>query len=248
MLREDRSLDEKATEIKAQGYFLRSAPKFAETEIVGDTVDGKIQVNNRQILVRELRSRDQTGFYIARHNDSTSTSTTSFALQIDTHLGPALINSTLNGREAKVFVSNYHLPFRGKSNEKFFIRYTSAALFWAGRVEDREIYILHGKLGQIYDIEMFWPEGAPQVVQHECHQAEMITSLQLSTFTLNILPLCSGVTSIGTSQRLLLFFDTELLPFLWAPQLLIPGPLRPLSSDNSIVVYWAASSAYCRNR
>jgi hypothetical protein len=54
--------------------FLRSAPEFYKTDVVGNSTSGSVAVSNPAAFVTELRNPDtNAGFYIARQTYSPST-------------------------------------------------------------------------------------------------------------------------------------------------------------------------------
>lgn len=71
---EDRSLNEKYTELKRQSLFLRSSIDFYKTDIVGDSHTREYcKGPNESGFVTELRNRDNgAGYYILRATNSTS--------------------------------------------------------------------------------------------------------------------------------------------------------------------------------
>jgi hypothetical protein len=74
---EDRTLNEKYTELKRQSFFLRSSNQFYQTEVVGDSKrdpDYFVGEDSDSAFVTELRNPTSgAGFYIVRALDSTST-------------------------------------------------------------------------------------------------------------------------------------------------------------------------------
>jgi hypothetical protein len=70
---EARLLTDKYAEIKAQGLFLRSAPDFASTHIVGNSSTHAVSVDNDDVFVTLLRGDRGTGYYVVRQFDARST-------------------------------------------------------------------------------------------------------------------------------------------------------------------------------
>ncbi|KAH9053098.1 glycoside hydrolase family 35 protein [Lactarius vividus] len=116
---ESREITTKFTELKAQGLFLRSSPEFLKTERVGNSTSGPCQVTNPTAFVTFLKNPDTgTGFWIARQTNSSSTALTAFNLTVTTSAGTVTIpravpNITLNGRQSKVIVTDYHYGTSG---------------------------------------------------------------------------------------------------------------------------------------
>ena len=71
---ENRSLRDKFGELKLQAHFLRSSPEFYKTNWIADSSTGFTGSSSSAAFVTFLQNPDtQTGFYIARQTDSTST-------------------------------------------------------------------------------------------------------------------------------------------------------------------------------
>ncbi|KAI6113990.1 glycoside hydrolase family 35 protein [Pisolithus sp. B1] len=82
---ENRQLTTKYLELKRQGLFLRSSPEFYKTDHIGDTTISALAATGSFVHITILCNPDTgASFYIVRHNDSTSTSTVDFKMNITT--------------------------------------------------------------------------------------------------------------------------------------------------------------------
>ena len=75
-IRESRALSPKFDELKRQALFIRSSPVFRKTDWIGETSTGIVGVaaNGAAAFITLLRNPDtQTGFFIARQSNSSST-------------------------------------------------------------------------------------------------------------------------------------------------------------------------------
>ncbi len=71
---EARQLTTKYDELKRQGLFVRSSPEFYKTDWIADSSTGLSIMSSDAVFATYLFNPDtQAGFYIIRHNDSTST-------------------------------------------------------------------------------------------------------------------------------------------------------------------------------
>ncbi|KAH9815868.1 family 35 glycoside hydrolase [Melampsora americana] len=107
---EDRTLNEKFTELKRQSLFLRSTKDFYMTDIVSDSHKKIYCIGQDESgFVTELRNRDTgAAFYILRATDSTSNRFTVCTLRVLTSAGPIeLPTVVLRPRRSKILVTDY---------------------------------------------------------------------------------------------------------------------------------------------
>ncbi|CAE6498012.1 unnamed protein product [Rhizoctonia solani] len=144
-LRENRRLSTKYTEFKKQGLFLRSAPEFYKTDVVGNSTSGAVTVSDSAAFVTELRNPDtNAGFYVARQTYSPSTAKLVFKLTVKASSGSIPVQVTLDGRQSKVIVTDFAF---GSSRAL----YSTAAVFFAGKLNGRDVLFLHGDAGVVTD-------------------------------------------------------------------------------------------------
>ncbi|KAK0448411.1 glycoside hydrolase family 35 protein [Desarmillaria tabescens] len=99
--------------LKRQGLFVRSSPEFYKTDWIADSSTGLSILSSDTVFATYLLNPDtQSGFYIVRHNDSTSTDITDFKINVATAEGdlqiPIVASAViLGGRQSKVIVTNY---------------------------------------------------------------------------------------------------------------------------------------------
>lgn len=107
---EDRTLNEKYTELKRQSFFLRSSKDFYKTDIISDSHNKTYCVgDNESGFVTELRNRDTgAAFYVLRATNSTSNQFTVCTLSILTSAGAIQLPTiVLRPRRSKVLVTDY---------------------------------------------------------------------------------------------------------------------------------------------
>ncbi|KAJ5832920.1 beta-galactosidase B [Penicillium riverlandense] len=106
---EDRSLRDSFFELKNLALFTRVAYDLRKTDRIAS---GTNYTTNPLILATELRNPDNgAGFYVVRHNDSTSSTPVTFKIQLDTSVGRVTVPAhesemTLSGHIAKILVTD----------------------------------------------------------------------------------------------------------------------------------------------
>ncbi|KAH9013372.1 glycoside hydrolase family 35 protein [Lactarius hengduanensis] len=216
---ESREITTKFTELKAQGLFLRSSPEFLKTERVGNSTSGPCQVTNPAAFVTFLKNPDTgTGFWIARQTNSSSTALTAFNLTVTTSVGTVTIpqavpNITLNGRQSKVIVTDYHYGTSG------FVLWSTAPVFFAGYIGNRDVLYITADSGEPSElalshsdaVDFEFPDGVLEggpfaVVDTETSLVLVSTSLTAGTFFAPVLDGTGPHASfwqIGTNSTLL---------------------------------------------
>ncbi|KAH9009703.1 glycoside hydrolase family 35 protein [Lactarius pseudohatsudake] len=216
---ESREITTKFTELKAQGLFLRSSPEFLKTERVGNSTSGPCQVTNPAAFVTFLKNPDTgTGFWIARQTNSSSTALTAFNLTVTTSAGTVTIpqavpSITLNGRQSKVIVTDYHYGTSG------FVLWSTAPVFFAGYIGNRDVLYITADGGEPSElalshsgaVDFKFPDGVPEggpfaVVDTETSLVLVSTSLTAGTFFAPVLDGTGPHASfwqIGTNSTLL---------------------------------------------
>ncbi|KAJ7069972.1 glycoside hydrolase family 35 protein [Mycena amicta] len=108
-INENRVANAKMNEMKLQGLFLRVSRDLLGASLLAN---GTTATTSGLMHTAELRNLETgAGFYVLRHNDSTSTALTTTQVTVQTSLGPLLIPKTgvltFNGRDSKIVVTNY---------------------------------------------------------------------------------------------------------------------------------------------
>ncbi|KAI0079138.1 hypothetical protein K474DRAFT_1592617 [Panus rudis PR-1116 ss-1] len=217
-IRENRALTSKYDEMKRQNFFIRSSPQFRKTDWIGDSSTGipNAVVNGPQAFVTLLENSDSgTRFYIARQNDSTSKDHIEFALKIYNSAGTLTLPQTfssiaINGRQSKVIVTGY--AFGANSH----LSYSTAAIFFAGKIGERDILCLTGDADQSHEFSLnISGKNGIRTSQSNVR----FTSKQGSIIT-TIHPGERGLTTIWESDgQLILFSDPVTAATFWSPVL-----------------------------
>ncbi|TFK34230.1 glycoside hydrolase family 35 protein [Crucibulum laeve] len=243
---ESRALTTKYDEIKRQGLFLRSSPEFHKTDWIGDSSTGTVTSSNPAAFITLLQNPDtHAAFYVARQNDSTSTATTTFKLNVTSPAGalqlplvmPAI---TLGGRESKVFVTGYTFGASSK------LLYSTTDIFYAGTIDGRDILFLHGNSAQDHEAALLFvgkPTQTHPTISPLVKFTTNSTSLaQNGTTIVSFLAGIEGLVTVWDSDKqLVLFADSETAATFWSP--VIAGkstdPLRNfwgLGTNQSVLV------------
>ncbi|KAG0150443.1 hypothetical protein CROQUDRAFT_652372 [Cronartium quercuum f. sp. fusiforme G11] len=144
---EDRTLNEKFTELKRQSLFLRSSKDFYKTDIIGDSSTRKYCMGiNESGFVTELRNKDNgAGYYILRAQDSTSLESTTCTLQVLTSLGSIKLPTiTLPPRRSKLLVTDYSTTSLSSPDRTSSIQltYTTSNVLLSAHIGGHEVLYL----------------------------------------------------------------------------------------------------------
>ncbi|KAF4577239.1 hypothetical protein EYR36_005226 [Pleurotus pulmonarius] len=214
-IQESRQLTSKFDELKRQGLFLRSSPELFKTDWVGDTSTGATSTTSAAAFATLLRNPDtESGFYILRQADVTSTTVVNFKLNALTSAGNILVPSvasaiTLDGRQSKVVVTDYAW---GSSR----LLYSTAQIFFAGTIDGRDVLFLFGDSTQEHELVLTL-SGTPRGTKPPSSTVRFTKSLSWRT-TISFL---SGIEKLITvwdsDKQLVLFSDTATAATFWAP-------------------------------
>lgn len=236
---ESRELTLKYDELKRQSLFLRSSPSFYKTDWIADSSIGFNISTTSSVYVTLLQNPDDgASFYIVRHNDSTSTEKVDFRLTVQTSDGELQIpivasNVSLAGRQSKVLVTDYPV------GSSFSLLYSTAQIFFAGTIGERNVLVIHGNSNQEHELAYFGPPAKPSSSKIK---VATNTSLKGSPTIVTILTGFKGqIPIIDSPSFLLLHLDSDTVATFWAPTLAgeVNDPLRNywrLGTNHSILV------------
>ncbi|KAF4569577.1 hypothetical protein EYR40_008555 [Pleurotus pulmonarius] len=138
----------KMNEMRLQGLFLRVSRDLLAANLVAN---GTNFTTSPIMYAAELRNpQTQAGFYMVRHNDSTSTALTTTQLNVTTSRGSLLIPKvgqlTFNGRDAKILVTDYTFG----SKETKILYSTTEIMTWTsiGATDYILVYAAPGETGE----------------------------------------------------------------------------------------------------
>ncbi|KAL1751658.1 glycoside hydrolase family 35 protein [Schizophyllum commune] len=237
---EDRMLTSKYDELKRQAMFLRSTPDFYKTDWVADSDTGLAVTSSPAVYATLLENPDSHArYYVLRHNDSTTTAVTDFALAIQTSGGnfnlPLVASSiTLGGRQSKLVVTDYAF---GDSK----VVYSTAQVFFAGKIDGRDVLFLHGDAAQEHELALQLT-GTPNKIRAEANSRIIKTPLAslvdvdeedtdnldstTTSSTTTIITFLRGISGLITvydsDTQLVLFADSPTAATFWAPTLAGP--------------------------
>lgn len=140
-------------------------------------------------------------------------------MTVDTDLGELdlpLFNDNLSlvGRQSRVITTDYTF---GKGSK---VLQTNAQIFFAGSIDDRDVLIVYGDVGQSHEVSLYaTAPGEARVQESDLIKVNEGTAKdgQVMT-TVTLLPGIEGlVTIFDTPDRLVMFLDTEMAGTFWAP-------------------------------
>jgi Beta-galactosidase, domain 2/Beta-galactosidase, domain 3 len=169
--------------------------------------------------------------------------TVEYRLTVDSEIGqldlPLFFDSlSLVGRQSRVIITDYTF---GKGTT---VMQTSAQIFFAGSIDDRDVLIVYGDKGQSHEVSIYSSAPGGARVQNSDSikvNEETAQNGQVMT-TVTLLPGIEGlVTLFDTPDRLIMFLDTEMAGTFWAPAIAGPAedPFRHfwgIGTNESIIV------------
>ncbi|KAF7311208.1 BetaGal-dom2 domain-containing protein [Mycena kentingensis (nom. inval.)] len=231
---ESRALTPKYDELKLQGMFIRSSPEFTKTDWVTDSRTGlEDAVDNPEAFVTLLRNPDSgAGFWIVRQKNSTSTAKIDFRLRTPELTIPLAASSiTLSGRESKTIVTDYHV------GEKSMLAYSTARVFFAGMIGERDVLLLHGQSDQAHEFAMHMT-GTPNPWVRSPRRGMVACESDLGIGTVVTFLPGSGARGLvivhDSDTQLVMFADSETVATFWAPTLAPPSSSAPFENFWSI--------------
>ncbi|KAF9220869.1 glycoside hydrolase family 35 protein [Gyrodon lividus] len=224
---ENRELTMKYPELKREGLFLRSSPEFYKTDYIGNSTSDAVTITNSSAFVTLLANPDtSTSFYIARQNDSISTATTRFKLNVTTSTGsfqiPRVASAiTLSGRQSKVIVTDYSF---GLSK----VLYSTAQVLYAGQIGGRDVLFLYGDYSQEHEVALVLT-GTPRF---QAQSASISSTSADGVTTITFLAGIDGLVTVwDSSAQLILYSDTVTAGTFWSPEI-------PSSESGDFANYW----------
>ncbi|SJL18215.1 uncharacterized protein ARMOST_21793 [Armillaria ostoyae] len=216
---EARQLTTRYDALKGRGLFVRSPPEFYKTDWIADSSTGLSILSSGAVFATYLLNPDtQAGFYIVRHNDSTSTDITDFQIPI---IASAV---TLNGRQSKVIVTNYAFGSSG-------LLYSTTSIFFSGIIDGRDVLFIYGDTSQEHEIALsltgrsFRKDYDTSSFRATLTPSSVITIFSFPTGTQGL------VMVYDSDSQLVLFADSDTITTFWAP--VIPG-----DTSDSLRNFW----------
>ncbi|KAF7299197.1 Beta-galactosidase [Mycena indigotica] len=213
-INENRIANAKMNEMRLQGLFLR-----VSRDLLGATLlaNGTNYTTTPLMHTAELINLETgAGFYVLRHNDSTSTALTTTQVTVQTSLGSLVIPRTgvltFNGRESKIIVTNYVF---GQSQ--------STILYSTAEIDGIDYVILYAPTGQSGETAFRLP-SAPTVIP-SIPAAGIASSFVNGTLTLNYVLNGSSFVSIteGQTKIVAIILDKASANRWHAPIIATPG-------------------------
>ncbi|OCT47613.1 putative beta-galactosidase A [Cladophialophora carrionii] len=226
---ENRQVDrQKYSEIKLLANFVKASPAYL-TATPQELNTTSVFTDTSDLKVTSLTSDGSaTTFYIVRHYNCSSLSSTSYRLLLPTSIGnltiPQLGGSlTLGGRDSKVHAADYDL---GGTN----LLYSTAEIFTWKIFGDRTVLIVYGDEGEHHELAVT-TLSAPSVIEGE---PSTITTNQTGSTAIiawDTSPI-RRVVQVGQCEIYLL--DKSSAYDYWVPEVSGSGASSPFTTTESI--------------
>ncbi|RYP72146.1 hypothetical protein DL771_004380 [Monosporascus sp. 5C6A] len=159
-IRENRIIDrEKYTEAKLIATFITPSPAYLDA--TPGALTNTSYANTPELSTTPVFGKNNTTFYVTRHNSYESLAETPYTLTVPTSAGNVTIpqlggSLTLNGRDAKIHVTDYDV---GGIN----LTYSSADIYTHGRTGSKRVLLLYGGEGETHELAFSVKLGRPTV-------------------------------------------------------------------------------------
>lgn len=137
----------KYSELKLLGNFA----KVSESYLVATpgTLSTGVYTDTAELTTTPLTGNNSASYYVVRHSDYTSQSSTNYKLKVPTSAGNVTVPQlggqlTLNGRDSKIHVVDYDVAGTN-------VLYSSAEVFTWKKFEDGKVLVLYGGNGEHHE-------------------------------------------------------------------------------------------------
>ncbi|KAK7061407.1 beta-galactosidase [Favolaschia claudopus] len=149
---EDRTLREKAYELKLQANFRSVSPAFLTSQPMNLFANQGSFTGNQALKTTQILDvvGNATGFYIVRQTDVSTNAAQTYTLTLSTSIGTLTIPTiggetlTLNGKDSKIHVVDY---VSGSTN----ILYSTGEIMTCATIDGRDILVVYGNAGELHE-------------------------------------------------------------------------------------------------
>ncbi|CAK5262479.1 unnamed protein product [Mycena citricolor] len=228
---EDRTLREKAYELKLQAYFRAASPAFLTTRPMNIGASQGSFTGNQALKTTQVLDvvGNKTGFYVVRQTDASVHDVQTYTLTLPTSFGnitiPALGGSLqLHGKDSKIAVVDY---IAGSTT---LVYSTGEVLTWA-TIDNRDVIILYGNAGELHETAFKTTAGKVAVVSGsgkiKTKAASDLLTVQYTT---------TGQTVLEIGNTLVYIVDRVNAYEFWVLHPPTSGDFAAYSTENPIIV------------
>jgi hypothetical protein len=172
-----------------------------------------------------------TTFYVTRHSDYTSTSSTPYNFTVSTSLGDVTIPQlggtlTLQGRDSKIHVTDYDV-------DGINLIYSSADIYTHSKTGDKRVLVLYGLGGEAHELALSSKLGGPTIegdtatVNIETRNSSVVVQWEVTE--------TRKVLHYGSNLDVYLLWRNDVFNY-WVLQLEAPSPVGNYSSSTKETV------------
>ncbi|KAB8229654.1 glycoside hydrolase family 35 protein [Aspergillus alliaceus] len=222
---------EKYSELKLQANFLQASPAYLTTRPENGSIG--IYSDTRDILITRLAG-SQTSFYIVRHRDLTSSSSTPYNLKVKTSVGKLTLPQmggllSLNGRDSKFHVTDYDVGGMR-------LIYSTAEIFSWKKADSRSVLLLYGGENELHEFALPASVGSPLI---EGYGVKVSVSGLMTVVQWRVDPSSRRVVKFNNGLEVYLLWRNEAYKY-WVLDLPAIDPLglyvSPSRVTNSVIV------------
>ncbi|KAJ7067978.1 glycoside hydrolase family 35 protein [Mycena amicta] len=231
---EDRTLREKAYELKLQAYFRAVSPAFLTSRPTNIFATQGSFTGNQALKTTQVLDAvgNKTGFYVVRPTDVSLNELQTYTLTLPTSIGQLVIPTiggslVLNGKDSKIHVVDYTA---GSSTILFS---TGEILTWA-TIDSRDVIFVYGNAGELHETAFKFTTSVPTA--SVVSGSGQIKTKLLGSNTLALQYTTSGQTVVKVGNILLYILDRANAYELWVLHPATSGPFARFGNQNPILV------------
>ncbi|KAJ7087201.1 glycoside hydrolase family 35 protein [Mycena belliarum] len=238
---EDRTLREKAYELKLQALFRAASPAFLTSRPTNVRAAQGAFTGNPALKTTQVLDvvGGKTGFYVVRQTDASTTALQAYTLTLPTSVGNLTIPTlggtlALDGRDSKIHVVDYAA---GSTN----ILYSTGEILTWATIDERDVILVYGNTGELHETAFTFASASP------IPRATVVSGPGSSTLKTKPLPgnalalqyTTSGQTVVQLGPRILLYIlDRATAYQFWVlhPPAAAAGPFAQFSTQSPVLV------------
>lgn len=225
---ENRRIDSKFYETKNLALFTRVAEDLTVTNRLGNSTS---YTNNAAVTASELRNPDTNGaFYVAIHDDSSSSTKESFKLHISTSAGNLTVpqhagSIVLNGHQSKILVTDFAIG-------EEVLTYSTAEVLTYAIVDGVPVVVLWTGAGEAAEFHI---KGASKGTVQSTSYANATLVSELNGTTASIAAVSGSTVIVFDNGVKVIVTDKPTGYLFWAPNL-SDDPFAPVDKSSKFAL------------
>ncbi|KAF7331749.1 Beta-galactosidase [Mycena kentingensis (nom. inval.)] len=231
---EDRTLREKAYELKLQAYFRAVSPAFLTTRPTNIFATQGSFTGNQALKTTQLLDAvgNKTGFYVVRQTDASLNDVQTYTLTLPTSIGQLTVPTlggtlALNGKDSKIHVVDY---LAGSTS----ILYSTGEILTWATIDKHDVILVYGNTGELHETAFTFSGSVPAATV--VSGTETIKTKSLAAGSVVLQYTTTGQTVVRIGNILLYILDRANAYNFWLLHPPTSGPFAHFSRQNPILI------------